>query len=87
MITEKLKAYYKSLKEKHDALLLFRINDYYYSLGDDAEKTASATKAILTEEICEKGEPIKCARFPHWDLDTFLPRLIRAGNRVAIHDL
>ena len=81
---------YNNLKEKHpDALLLFRCGDFYETYKDDAEKASRILGITLTKNANrtdEKGEPLRMAGFPYHALDTYLPRLIRAGERVAICD-
>lgn len=72
------------MKEKHpDALLLFRIGDTYQSFKQDAVK-ASTILDIETREKKVDGKKVKSIGFPHHALDTYLPRLVRAGMRVAI---
>lgn len=71
---------FKEMKTKHpDCILLFRVNDFYECLDEDAEKASKTLKLTLTTT---KG--YKLAGFPHHALDTYLPKLIRAGHRVAI---
>lgn len=81
---------YSTLKAKHpDAILLFRNNDFYTTYQEDAQKTSSILGITLTRNSRIKdaeGKPIFEADFPYHALDTFLPRLIRAGQRVAICD-
>jgi DNA mismatch repair protein MutS len=73
---------FKDLKAKHpDALLLFRAGDFYTSLEEDAVKAADCLGIILTQH-----DGYKEAAFPHYALDTYLPKLIRCGFRVAICD-
>lgn len=73
---------YKELKAKHpDALLLFRCGDFYETYNEDADKAARTLGITLT-----KKNDIWIAGFPHHALDTYLPKLIRAGHRVAICD-
>jgi hypothetical protein len=78
------------LKQKHpDALLLFRTGDFYETYKDDAEKASkilgiTLTKSTKTKD--EQGKPLVMAGFPYHALDTYLPKLIRAGQRVAICD-
>ncbi len=77
-----------SLKEKHpEALLLFRCGDFYETYLDDAEKASRILGITLTRRS-SKGQapPIAMAGFPHHALDTYLPKLIRSGCRVAICD-
>ena len=74
---------FRDLKAKHpDALLLFRCGDFYESYEDDAKACASILGITLTHH--ETGYAM--AGFPHHSLDPYLPRLIRAGKRVAICD-
>jgi len=78
---------YQRLKSKHpDALILMRNGDFYRSLNEDAQKV-SDTLRIPTQKPKAKGEGELMAEFPHHALDVYLPRLIRAGNRVAIADM
>ena len=87
MITKQFRSKIKRMRENHaDYILLFRNQDFYYAFYDDAQKVTNVINTELTKEICEKGEPIDCTHFPHCALDTYLPRLIRAGNRIAIYD-
>lgn len=72
---------FRTLKEKHpDALLLFRCGDFYEVYGEDAKECARILGITLTKH----KEAIDMAGFPHHSLDPYLPRLIRAGKRVAI---
>lgn len=84
-----LKQFYE-LKAKHpDAVLLFRCGDFYETYGEDAEETSKILGIMLTKSIKQKdkdGKPLALAGFPYHALDTYLPRLIRAGKRVAICD-
>lgn len=74
---------YKDLKAKHpDALLLFRTGDFYTSFEEDAVNAADSLGITLT-----KSKGFRQASFPHHALDTYLPKLIRCGFRVAICDL
>ena len=83
-------AQYKDLKGKHpDALLLFRTGDFYVTYKEDAVKTSNILGITLRDNnklTDENGKSIKEAGFPYHALDTFLPKLIRAGQRVAICD-
>ena len=80
-------AVYERLKSKHpDALILMRNGDFYRSLNEDARKV-SDTLRIPAQKPKTKGEGELMAEFPHHALDVYLPRLIRAGNRVAIADM
>lgn len=75
---------YEELKAKHpDALLLFRCGDFYESYNDDAKACAKILGITLTRRTADR---IYMAGFPYHALDTYLPKLIRAGRRVAICD-
>jgi hypothetical protein len=78
------------LKSKHpDALLLFRTGDFYETYGQDAEKSSRILGITLTKSTKTKdkeGKPLTMAGFPYHALDSYLPKLIRAGERVAICD-
>lgn len=75
------------LKGKHpDALMLFRCGDFYETYSDDAVVAADILGITLTRRANGKGKTIEMAGFPHHALDTYLPKLIRAGRRVAICD-
>lgn len=81
---------YNDLKQKHpDALLLFRCGDFYETYKEDAIKASNILGITLTKHskrMDEEGKPLKMAGFPYHALDTYLPKLIRAGERVAICD-
>lgn len=80
-------AVYQRLKSKHpDALILMRNGDFYRSLNEDAQKV-SDTLRIPTQKPKSQKDGELIAEFPHHALDVYLPRLIRAGNRVAIADM
>ncbi len=77
---------YNSIKTKYpDALLLFRVGDFYETFGEDAVKTANILGIVLTHRN-NGGENIELAGFPHHSLNTYLPKLVKAGERVAICD-
>lgn len=69
-----------------DALLLFRIGDFYETFGEDAVKTANVLNIVLTKRKNGTASEVELAGFPHHSLDTYLPKLVRAGLRVAICD-
>ena len=76
-----------SMKAKHpDALMLFRCGDFYETYGEDAVVAASILGITLTKRNNSAENSIEMAGFPHHALDTYLPKLIRAGKRVAICD-
>ena len=81
---------YLDLKAKHpDALLLFRVGDFYETYLQDAQKASSILGITLTRSNSRKGpdgKALEMAGFPHHALDSYLPKLIRAGQRVAICD-
>lgn len=75
---------FKELKEKHpDVLLLFRCGDFYETYEEDAEASAKILGITLTKR---SDDGTKMAGFPYHALDTYLPKLIRAGKRIAICD-
>lgn len=88
-MTPMLKQFYE-LKGKHpDAVLLFRCGDFYETYSQDAEKASKILGITLTKSSHTKdadGKPLSMAGFPYHALDTYLPKLIRAGERVAICD-
>ena len=77
---------YNTIKTKHpDALLLFRVGDFYETFGEDAIKAAQILGIVLTHRN-NGGEKTELAGFPHHSLNTYLPKLVKAGQRVAICD-
>jgi DNA mismatch repair protein MutS len=82
--TPLMKQYY-AIKEKHpDAVLLFRVGDFYETFGEDAIKTAGILGITLTRRANGAASYVELAGFPYHALDTYLPKLVRAGQRVAI---
>lgn len=78
---------WEKLKERHpDTVLLFRTDDRYEAYREDAEKTGRILGTEVMEKKTADGQDIKLSAFPSQDLDTYLPKLIRAGCRVAICD-
>jgi DNA mismatch repair protein MutS len=78
---------YNAIKSKHpDALLLFRVGDFYETFGEDAIKASKILGIVLTRRANGSATYIELAGFPHHSLDTYLPKLVRAGHRVAICD-
>jgi len=78
---------YFAIKAKHpDAILLFRVGDFYETFGEDAIKASKVLGIILTKRHNGSASEIELAGFPHHSLDTYLPKLVRAGYRVAICD-
>ena len=77
---------YNGIKAKHpDALLLFRVGDFYETFGKDAIKASKILGIVLTSRA-NGSSKIELAGFPHHSIDTYLPKLVRAGQRVAICD-
>lgn len=84
-----VKQFYELKSENPEALLLFRTGDFYETYSSDAEEASKILGITLTKSATRKdkdGEPLKLAAFPHHTLDTYLPKLIRAGKRIAICD-
>jgi DNA mismatch repair protein MutS len=78
---------YNSIKVKYpDAILLFRVGDFYETFGEDAVKAAKVLGIVLTKRANGSASHIELAGFPHHSLDSYLPKLVRAGFRVAICD-
>ena len=76
---------YNSIKLKHpDAILLFRVGDFYETFGEDAIKASEILGITLTKRANGAASFVELAGFPHHALDTYLPKLVRAGQRVAI---
>lgn len=77
---------YNTIKAKYpDALLLFRVGDFYETFGQDAVRTSQILGIVLTKRANGDGH-IELAGFPHHSVDSYLPKLVRAGMRVAICD-
>lgn len=78
---------YFEIKSKHpDAILLFRVGDFYETFSQDAIDTAEIVGITLTRRANGAAQYVELAGFPHHALDTYLPKLVRAGRRVAICD-
>lgn len=78
---------YIEIKEKHpDAILLFRVGDFYETFSDDAIAASEILGITLTRRANGAAQFVELAGFPHHALDTYLPKLVRAGKRVAICD-
>ena len=76
---------YREMKKKHpDAILMFRVGDFYEMMGEDAVKASEILKITLTRRRNGKAGSIELTGFPHHAFDTYLPKLVRAGQRVAI---
>lgn len=84
--TPMMKQYF-AIKEKHpDAILLFRVGDFYETFSDDAIAASEILGITLTRRANGTAQFVELAGFPHHALDTYLPKLVRAGKRVAICD-
>jgi DNA mismatch repair protein MutS len=78
---------YNGIKAKHpDAILLFRVGDFYETFGEDAVKASKVLGIVLTKRGNGSATEVALAGFPHHSLETYLPKLVRAGFRVAVCD-
>jgi DNA mismatch repair protein MutS len=78
---------YNTIKARYpDALLLFRVGDFYETFGQDAIKASQILGIVLTKRSNGAASEMELAGFPHHSLDSYLPKLVRAGHRVAICD-
>jgi len=78
---------YNAIKVKYpDAMLLFRVGDFYETFGEDAIKASQILGIVLTRRANGSAQYIELAGFPHHSLDTYLPKLVKSGLRVAICD-
>jgi DNA mismatch repair protein MutS len=76
---------YNAIKQQYpDAILLFRVGDFYETFGEDAIRTAKVLGIVLTKRANGSASEIELAGFPHHSLDTYMPKLVKAGHRVAI---
>ena len=76
---------YNALKAEYpEALLLFRVGDFYETFGEDAVAASKALDIVLTKRANGSASSIPLAGFPHHSLDAYMPRLVRAGFKVAI---
>ncbi|RLD69173.1 MAG: DNA mismatch repair protein MutS, partial [Bacteroidetes bacterium] len=76
---------YLDIKSKHpDAILLFRVGDFYETFSEDAIKSSKILGITLTRRANGAASYVELAGFPHHAIDTYLPKLVRAGQRVAI---
>ena len=79
-----MKQYYSVKAKNPDAILLFRVGDFYETFGEDAIQAAGILGITLTRRANGAASFVELAGFPHHALDTYLPKLVRAGQRVAI---
>ena len=85
MVETPLMKQYIEMKKKHpDAVLLFRVGDFYETFSEDAVEASRILGITLTRRANGKAQSVELAGFPHHALDTYLPKLVRAGKRVAI---
>ena len=78
---------YNGIKSKYpDALLLFRVGDFYETFGDDAIKASKILGIILTKRGAGSSSETELAGFPHHSINSYLPKLVKEGCRVAICD-
>ncbi|MCC6689939.1 MAG: DNA mismatch repair protein MutS [Bacteroidia bacterium] len=84
--TPLMKQYYTIKTKYPDALLLFRVGDFYETFGQDAVKASEILGIVLTRRANGSATFVELAGFPYHSLDTYLPKLVRAGQRVAICD-
>ena len=82
--TPLMKQYYSFKAKYPEALLLFRVGDFYETFGDDARKTSEILGIVLTKRGKSPSTATELAGFPHHALDTYLPKLVRAGQKVAV---
>ena len=84
--TPLMKQYFEIKKQHPDAVLLFRVGDFYETFSDDAIIASEILGITLTRRANGSAQHVELAGFPHHALDTYLPKLVRAGKRVAICD-
>ncbi|MDD4293757.1 MAG: DNA mismatch repair protein MutS, partial [Bacteroidales bacterium] len=78
---------YLAIKAKYpDAILLFRVGDFYETFSEDAILASKVLGIVLTRRANGAAQHIELAGFPHHSIDTYLPKLVRAGYKVAICD-
>ena len=82
--TPLMKQYIEAKKQHPDAVLLFRVGDFYETFSDDAVTASEILGITLTRRANGAAQYVELAGFPHHALDTYLPKLVRAGKRVAI---
>ena len=82
--TPLMKQYYQIKAVHPDAILLFRVGDFYETFGEDAIKASGILGITLTRRANGAASYVELAGFPYHALDTYMPKLVRAGERVAI---
>lgn len=76
--------YFEFKRQHPEALLLFRVGDFYETFGDDAIVASKVLGIVLTKRANGPGQHIELAGFPHHSIETYLPKLVRAGYKVAV---
>ena len=84
--TPMMKQFFKVKAEHPEALLLFRCGDFYETYGDDALTASKVLGIVLTKRSNAAPDSVPMAGFPYHSLDVYLPRLVRAGHKVAVCD-
>ena len=82
--TPLMKQYYAFKAKYPEAMLLFRVGDFYETYGEDAVKASGILGIVLTRRSSAMAQSVELAGFPHHALDTYLPKLVRAGLKVAV---
>src|SRR5690349_24799769 len=78
---------HRAIKQQYpDAILLFRVGDFYETFGSDAITASGVLGITLTKRANGAASEVELAGFPHHALDTYLPKLVKAGHRVAVCD-
>ena len=84
--TPLMKQYFEVKAQHPDALLLFRVGDFYETFGDDAVTASKVLGIVLTKRANGSAQHVELAGFPHHSIETYLPKLVRAGYKVAVCD-
>ena len=78
---------YVEIKDRHeDCILFYRVGDFYETFGDDAVTASKVLGIVLTKRANGSAQHVELAGFPHHSLETYLPKLVRAGYKVAVCD-
>ena len=84
--TPLMKQYFEVKAQHPDALLLFRVGDFYETFGEDAVTASKVLGIVLTKRANGSAQHVELAGFPHHSIETYLPKLVRAGYKVAVCD-
>ncbi len=84
--TPLMKQYFEVKRQHPDALLLFRVGDFYETFGDDAVIASKVLGIVLTKRANGSAQHVELAGFPHHSIETYLPKLVRSGYKVAVCD-